>query len=58
MLVPIKYSFAKEGEYDWDNLKTLGDICGRVLKDDKESYGEAAGTYIEFVKRIKERLGI
>lgn len=57
-VAPIKYSFTKDGEYDWDNLKTLGDICGRVLKDNKDSYGETSGTYIEFVERIKEGLGI
>jgi len=57
-VAPIKYSFVKDGEYDWDNLKTLGDICGRVLKENKSSYGEASGTYIEFVERMKEGLGL
>ena len=57
-VAPIMYSFTKDGEYDWDNLKTLRDICGKVLKDNKSSYGEPAGTYIDFVKRIKEGLGI
>lgn len=58
-IAPVPYSNTKNFEYSWDNLDSLCSCCEKVLNETKDFYSErTAGTYIEFVNRIKEELKI